>query len=120
MKHQLDTLFINELTIPCIIGVFPSERIEKQLVVISLALFVDTQKAGETDQITETVSYHDIATEVATMVSNSQFYLLEKLAEEIAVVCLKEKRVKQVTVRVEKPKAIKLAKSAAIEIIRTQ
>ena len=42
----------------------------------------------------------------------------KKLAQEIAKVCLKDKKVKQVTVRVEKPKAIKLAKSSAIEIIR--
>ena len=118
MTQTLDTLFINELIVPCIIGVFESERKEKQLVSITIALSVDTKTAGKTDDLTDTVSYHEIAHEVANMVSNSQFYLLEKLAQAIADICLKDKRVKQVKVHVEKPKAVKIAKSAAIEIIR--
>ena len=117
MKN-LDTLYINDLTLPCIIGVFEHERKDKQLVVINIALSVDTKKAGETDDLKDTVSYHDIAHEVAAMVSESQYYLLEKLAQAVADVCLKDKRVKQVKVHIEKPKALRLAKSSAIEIIR--
>jgi D-erythro-7,8-dihydroneopterin triphosphate epimerase len=117
MKY-LDTLMINNLTLPCIIGVFESERIEKQLVIINITLFVNTQKAGKTDKIQDTVSYHDIAREVSEMVEASQFYLLEKLAQEIATICLKHKLVKKVRIHVEKPKAIKLARSSAIEIMR--
>lgn len=119
MKN-LDTLFINDLTIPCIIGVFKHERNEKQIVIINIALSVDTKKAGESDNINDTVSYHEIAQEVTEMVSDSQFSLLEKLAQEIAAICLKDKRVRQVKVHIEKPKALKLAKSSAIEIIRTR
>jgi D-erythro-7,8-dihydroneopterin triphosphate epimerase len=116
--NQTDTLFINDLTIPCIIGVFEQERKDKQLVVINIALTVDTKKAGLTDDLNDTVSYHDIAHSVTNMVSNSQFKLLEKFAQEVANICLKDKRVKQVKVHLEIPKALKLAKSSAIEIIR--
>src|SRR5882724_4501122 len=115
---QLDTLFINDLIIPCIIGVFESERTEKQLITITIALSIDTRKAGKTDNLNDTVSYHDLSLAVAELVSNSSYYLLEKLAQEVADVCLKDKRVKQVKVYIEKPKAVKLAKSSAIEIIR--
>src|SRR6266567_715449 len=118
MNKQLDTIFINDLTIPCVIGVFEHERKDKQLVIINLALSVDVKKAGETDDLNDTVSYQNIAHEVADMVSNSQFYLIEKLAQAIADICLKDKRVKQAKVHIEKPKAVKLAKSSAIEIIR--
>jgi len=115
---QLDTLYINDLIIPCIIGVFENERKEKQQVIINVALSVDTQKAGKSDDLKDTVNYHDLSQQIIQMVENSKFYLLEKLAQEIANLCLKNKLVKQVTIRVEKPKAVKLAKSSAIEIIR--
>lgn len=115
---QLDTIYINDLILPCIIGVFDEERKEKQQIIISIALVVDTRKAGKSDNLKDTVNYHDIALKITKLVENSAFYLLEKLAQEIADVCLKDKKVKQVTVRIEKPKAVKLAKSSAIEITR--
>ncbi len=115
---QLDTLYINDLIIPCIIGIFENERKEKQQIIINVALSVDTQKAGKSDDIKDTVNYHDLSIKIVNMVEKSKFYLLEKLAQEIANICLKNKLIKQVTVRVEKSKAVKLAKSSAIEIIR--
>lgn len=114
----VDTLFINDLTIPCIIGVYEHERKEKQLVIITIALSVDTRIPGKTDDLKDTVSYQKIAHEVENMVSNSQYQLLERLAQAVADICLNDKRIKQVKVRIEKPKAVKLAKSSAIEIIR--
>lgn len=117
-KIDLDTIIINNITLPCLIGVFDNERTEKQLLTITLKLSVDTRIAGKTDKVHDTVSYHDIAVAVESLVSSSQFFLLEKLAQEIADLCLADKRVHQVTVYIEKPKAVKLAKSAAIEITR--
>jgi D-erythro-7,8-dihydroneopterin triphosphate epimerase len=118
MTQQLDKLFINDLTIPCIIGVFPNERKKIQNVIISVQLSVDTQKAGKTDALNDTVSYHTIATDIYEVVSKSQSQLLEKLAQIVATLCLKDRRVKQVKVRIEKPQALMHAKSSAIEIVR--
>lgn len=115
---QLDTIYINDLVIPCIIGVFENERIEKQQIIINIALSVDTRKAGKSDNLKDTVNYHELSLQIAELVEKSKFYLLEKLAQKIADMCLKDKKVKQVTVRIEKPKAVKLAKSSAIEITR--
>lgn len=115
---QLDTLYINDLIIPCIIGVFENERKEKQQVIINVSLSVDTRKAGKSDDLKDTVSYHDLSLKIIELVENSQFFLLEKLAQKIADICLLDKRVKQVAIRIEKPKAVKLAKSSSIEIIR--
>lgn len=116
---QLDTLYINDLIIPCLIGVFENERKEKQQIIINIMLSVDTRKAGKSDNLNDTVNYHELSLQIVKLVENSKFYLLEKLAQEVANLCLQDTRIKQVTVRVEKPKAIKLAKSSAIEIIRT-
>lgn len=119
MKQSPDKLSINELLVPCIIGVFENERKEKQNVSISLELSVDTHKAGQTDNISDTVSYHDIANDVYRLVSESHFQLLEKLAQTVADFCLKDKRIQQVVVHIQKPQALKHAKSAAITITRT-
>ncbi len=85
---------------------------------ITIALSIDTKNAGQTDRLEDTVSYSTIAKNVYQIVSNSQFYLLEKLAQKVADTCLADKRIKQVKIYIEKPKAIKIAKSTAIEIIR--
>jgi D-erythro-7,8-dihydroneopterin triphosphate epimerase len=115
---QLDTLYINDLIIPCIIGAFEEERKEKQQLIINVALGVDTRKAGKSDNLKDTVNYHELSLQIVEMVESSKFYLLEKLAQKVADICLKEKRVKQVTIRIEKPKAVKMAKSSAIAITR--
>src|SRR6266700_6705253 len=112
MTKQLDTLFINELTVPCIIGVFENERKKKQKVTISIALSVDTQKAGTTDDINDTVSYYDITKDVVALVRKSHYYLLEKLAQAVADVCLKDTRISLVKVWIEKPKALQFANSS--------
>jgi len=115
---KLDTIYINDLVVKCIIGVFENERVKKQPIVINIALSVDTRKAALSDDLNDTVSYHDIYLEINDMVSKSKFFLLEKMAQEIANLCLKDKRVEQVVVHIEKPEAVKLGKSSAIEITR--
>lgn len=114
-----DTIFINDLKLACIIGVFENERTTKQDVIINIKLTVDLENAGKNDTLTDTVNYFDVAQKVTGIVENSSFFLIEKLAETIAAVCLGYKGVKQVTVHIEKPNAIPNAKSAAVEIIRT-
>ncbi len=115
---QLDTIYINDLTVKCIIGVFANERKKKQPIIITIALSIDTRKAAKTDDLKDTVNYHDLYLEVADVVSQSKYNLLEKLAQTIADICLANKKVKQVVVRLEKPNAVKLGRSSGIEIIR--
>ncbi len=114
-----DTLFINDITIRCILGISEAERSQKQPVIINIALSLDTSKAAKTDAITDTVNYHDLCVSIVGLVASSSFYLLETLAQSIATLCLKDTRIKQVKVHVEKPNALKgLARSSGIEIIR--
>lgn len=113
-----DKIFINDLTLSCIIGVFDFEREIKQNVIINIALHLDLSKAGKTDDINDTVSYHDIVLEVTKKVEGTKFHLLEALAEVVAEICLKDKRVQHAHVKIEKPKAIPNAKSSAVEIVR--
>jgi FolB domain-containing protein len=118
MTQPLDTIFIKDLIVPCIIGISASERTEKQLVTITIAASVNIHTAAQSDDIQDTVNYHDLTARIVEKVSGSTFYLIEKLAQTVADTCLEDTRIKQVKVTVEKPKAIKLAGSAAIEIVR--
>lgn len=117
-QNNLDTLYINDLKIDCIIGVFEDERTKKQPIIINIALSVDTKKAGNSDNLKDTVDYQSLYLEIADVVGKSQYKLLEALAQRIADICLKNKLVKQVVVSLEKPNAVKLGKSSGIKISR--
>lgn len=117
-RYVLTKIFIKDLTIACRIGTTEAERKEKQSVLINITLWVDAIKAGETDDITQTVNYYDVYLKIIELGERGPFNLLERLAEEIALICLDLPKVKRAEVRVEKPKALKLAASAGVEIDR--
>lgn len=116
----LDKIFIRDLTARCILGIFPEERTKAQEVLINITLFSDTHRAGKTDCIEDTVDYTNIKNEVLTLVENSSFFLVEKLAREIASSCLQAEGVEEVLVTVDKPGALRFARSVAVEIHRTK
>ncbi len=114
----MDRIRICDLLTRCILGVNESERREKQDVVINLAIYTDLRKAGKSDRIEDTVDYRALKKRVLAMVENSQFILEEALAEAVAELCLEQPQVRQVDVRVEKPHALRFARSVAVEISR--
>jgi dihydroneopterin aldolase/D-erythro-7,8-dihydroneopterin triphosphate epimerase len=115
-----DQILIKDLFLRTIIGVNDDERSNRQDVLINLVLDVDTRAAGRSDDMNDTVNYRDIAKQVIELVEGSKFFLVEKLADEIARVCLSEQRVEQVRVSVEKPAALRFAKSVGVSIVRTR
>lgn len=117
-KNILSKIFIKDLSLKCKIGVTERERQKNQAVLINITLWADTNSAGETNDIEQTVDYRDVYLQIIDLVEQGSFYLLERLAEEITQICLRQSRVEKVEVRVEKPKALKLAASAGVEIIR--
>lgn len=117
MEHY-DKIHIRDLVVRCIIGIEPFERKEKQDVVINITLFTDTKRSSKTDNISDTVDYKKIKKKVLSFVEISSFFLLETLAEEIAKLCLEDEYVKGVTVVVDKPGALRFARSVAVEITR--
>ena len=114
----MDRILIKDLLVRAIIGVNPEERREKQDVLINIAMFADLKKAGQSDSIEDTVDYHKIKKEVLRFTENSRFMLAEALAEAIAGICLSDERVKAVRITVEKPAALRFARSAGVEIFR--
>jgi len=115
-----DKIHIRDLSIRCIIGVNHDERTVKQDVVINVILFTDTRKAGQTDALEDSVDYCTVKKAILSLVESSEFLLIEKLADEIAKVCLDDSKVQKVNVTVDKPGALRYTRSVAVEIVRTR
>lgn len=114
----MDHIIISDLLARCIIGVWEEERKEKQDVVTNLIIDTDIRKAAKSDRFEDALDYRDLKKKVLQLVEHSHFYLLEALAEAIATCCLQDKKVLGVQVRVEKPAALRFARSVGVEIMR--
>lgn len=114
----MDRIRICDLLVRCILGINADERREKQDVLINLTIHADLHKAGKSDRIEDTVDYRALKKLVLAMVENSQYFLEEGLAEAIAELCLNQHGVQEVDVRVEKPHALRFARTVAVEITR--
>lgn len=119
-NEQLDRIYIRDLETRCIVGVNAEERTKKQDVRLNVILWADLRTACNTDQIEDTIDYKDIKLTVLEMVDNSSYQLIERLAEETARICLAYDAVQQVQVTIDKPGALRFARSVAVEITRTR
>jgi len=116
----LDQILIRDLRLRCIIGTNRQERDHTQQVVVQITLHVDLRKAGRTDAIEDTVDYKALKKEILGKAGRSRFHLIEALAENIADVCLSCERVARVEVVVEKPGALRFARTVAVRIVRAR
>jgi len=114
----MDYILIEDLLARCIIGINEDERREKQDVVINIVLAHDSRKAGRSDDFADAVDYRSIKKRVFTMVEQSEFLLVEALAESIADICLENAAVTEAQVTVHKPSALRFARSVGIRITR--
>lgn len=117
MDH-LDMIHIRDLCARCIVGINPDERVNKQDVVVNITLYADLRKAGQTDDIADTVDYKAVKQKVLALIEGSAFLLVERLAETIAEACLAQAGVELVRVLVEKPAALRFARTVGVEIFR--
>jgi D-erythro-7,8-dihydroneopterin triphosphate epimerase len=113
-----DRITITDLLVRGIIGVNDEERETRQDILVNLVLKVDARTPGRSDDIADAVNYRTIAKQVIALVESGSYFLVERLAEEIARLCLDHAGVQCVTVRVEKPGAVRFARSVGIEITR--
>jgi len=117
-EPELDKILIKDLHLRCVIGVDEFERREKQDVTINIAIWSDLTEAARADDIHKTVDYKEITKGIIKLVEGSEFRLVETLAEKIAESCLRHARTKKVRVTVEKPGALRFARSVGVSILR--
>ena len=114
----MDKIHIRDLALRCIIGIYPEERINKQDVIINITMETDLSKAGQSDDVNDTVDYKAVKLAVLDLVEKSEFNLIESLADRIAKICLNADGVERATVTIDKPGALRFCKSVAVEITR--
>ncbi|GAB4262048.1 MAG: dihydroneopterin aldolase [Methylomicrobium sp.] len=116
----MDIIFLGGLEIETIIGIYDWERTTKQTVVLDIEMAFDIRKAAETDDIEHTLDYKAVSKRVISFVENSEFYLVEKLIEEIATLILTEFNVPWVKIILNKKGAIRGASDVGVIIERGQ
>lgn len=119
-QHATDTIFLRELKVETIVGIWDWERKIRQTVSIDLEMGADVRRAAETDSIDDTLNYKAVSKRVQQFVADSEFQLVETMAEKIAEVVLSEFELPWVQVRVSKPGAIRGAKDVGVQIHRTK
>lgn len=115
-----DQIHIKDLLLRTIVGINQEEREKRQDVLINITLSADTREAGCSDEIGDAVNYRTITKRVIRMVEASRFHLVERLAAEIATICLADPRVEAARVVLEKPGALRFARSVGVDITRTR
>ena len=113
-----DQIEIKDLLLRTHIGATEQERRDRQDVLINLVLETDTRAAGRSDDINDTINYRTLNKRLIAHVEGTTFNLVEKLAEDLAALCLAEPRVGRVRVMVEKPGALRFARSVGVTIER--
>ena len=114
----MDKIFLDELKIETIIGLWEWERRIRQTVVVDLQMSADIAKAAATDDVADTLNYKSVAKRVQQFVGESSFQLVETLAERIAAIVRDEFGVAWVKVTVHKPGAIRGSKDVGVIIER--
>jgi FolB domain-containing protein len=113
-----DRILIHDLLARGIVGINEDERRERQDVLVNVVMWVDTRTAAASDDIAAAVNYRSVAKRILAHVESGAPLLVERLASELARMILSEFAVERVRVRVEKPGALRYARSVGIEIER--
>ena len=114
----MDQVLIKDLVARGIIGINAWEREKPQEILINIVLFADLKKAGKSDNIKDCVDYSTVAKKVIAHAETAHRLTVEALASDLARLCLEVPGVMKVRLRVEKPGAVRFARSVGVEIER--
>ena len=115
----LDRIFLRDLRVEAVVGIGEWERRIKQTVSIDLEFATDARKAAESDSIDAALDYKRVAKRLIDYVGNSEFYLVESLAEAVAGIVTREFGVSWVQVSITKPGAVEGSREVGVVISRT-
>ena len=116
----MDIVFISDLRIETIIGIYDWERRVKQTISLDLEMGTDIRAAAATDAIEDTLNYKAVAKRLITFVGESKYQLVETLAEKIAEIVLSEFGVTWLRLTVHKPGAVRDSRDVGVIIERGQ
>lgn len=114
----MDIVYLHDLRVDCIIGVWDWERKLRQTVSLDLDMGADIRRAAATDALDDTLNYKAVAKRVQEYVRASEFQLVETLAEKVAELLLAEFHIPWVRVRINKRGAVRGAGDVGVVIER--
>lgn len=118
---ELDRVHIRDLSVMGIIGINPDERVNPQEILVNATLWVDTTPAAASDSIDDAANYRTITKAMIAHIESGEPMLVERLVAELAdLVFATEPRVREVEITVEKPGALRFARSVGITIRRSR
>lgn len=113
-----DKILLRRMRLSAIIGVDEWEQRTPQQIVVDVVAFVDTRRAGASDDLADSLDYRALADSIAAYVERSRHLLVESLAAAIARIVVVEHGAVRAQVRIEKPNALERADSVGVEIDR--
>jgi D-erythro-7,8-dihydroneopterin triphosphate epimerase len=121
VTNSLDRIFIKDLLVRGIVGIKPEERTNRQDILINATFWVDTRAPGASDAIEDTVNYRTATKAMIAHVESAAPQLVEKLAADLVRICFEtDPRIEAVELTVEKPGAVRFARSVGLTIYRTR
>ncbi|MBL8259555.1 MAG: dihydroneopterin aldolase [Candidatus Competibacteraceae bacterium] len=114
----MDIIFIRELRVKTLIGVYPQERERPQTLLLDLELGADIRPAAASDRLDDTLDYGAVARRIDQFAAASAFELVETLAERIAELLQREFKVPWLRLRLRKPGALASARDVGLLIER--
>ncbi len=121
MTDRLDQIHIRDLVVSGILGINPDERINRQDILVNATLWADTRAAAASDDIDDAVNYRTITKQLIAHIEQGEPMLVERLVSELVAICLDaDQRITAVEMTVEKPGALRHARSVGITIYRTR
>lgn len=114
----MDIVYIRELEIETIIGIYDWEREIKQIVSLDLEMAADIRKAAATDDIQYALNYKAVSKRLIHYIAESEFLLVETMAEKIAALVMSEFNVPWIRLRLSKPGAVRGARDVGMLIER--
>ncbi len=116
----MDIVFIHALQIETVIGIYDWERKIRQKISLDIEMATDIAKAAKSDNIDDALSYKTVAKRLIDFVEESEFELVEALAEKICSIIMEEFAVPWVKLTLHKPGAVRGSKSVGVIIERGQ
>ena len=114
------TVFIKNFIIEEIIGIHKHEKIKKQKIIFNITLEINQNSIPNEKDIKSIVDYEKITNKLESLTKSKKYNFLESLAEDSFKEIFDDKRINSVTIKIEKPEAIKNAGSVGIEIFKTR
>ena len=114
------TVFINDFIIEEIIGIHKHEKIKKQKIKFNIILDIDQSTIPDEKNIKSIIDYEKVTNKLEKLAKSKKYNFLESLIEDSFNEVFEDKRIKSASIKIEKPEAIKNAKSVGVEVFKTR